>query len=259
MDGNLLLGSLLNIIQIKKETPDAVGYQVFGPVVYNPPKELLDNLSTADRECLSEIKTWYVTIDNVSSNTQKNIRVIYSGDIGLNPEVESQSRDVPVDFESNQDKKEIIVKEILPDDSIIISIHNANDDFKVNNVLIEDKMVTTTMQKLAEAKRRPSLMWLYIVLTLSVGATAYSVISTKNKLDEQRKIDTYMEKFYDKLGYGSCTPSIFENSIGKEKELERAYKKLSTSDQANTLKFNDVDSYEQLKVQDEVLFCKFKK
>lgn len=252
-----MLGTILNIININKETPDAVGYHLFGPIVYNPPKELLEKLNNEDRELLTDIRTSYITVDNFSTNAQKNVRILYSGELDLRPEVESQTRDITVNCNVNKDAKEITIEEILPEDSIVVSIHNPSENFELNNILIGDKMITTTMQRLASAKRRPSMLWVYLLMAISFGVAAYSFVSTKNVLDERNKIEAHMNKFYDQLGYGSCKSSIFYNPVGKEKELERAFNKLSVTGQKNTLKLNDVQSYEQLKFKDEIIFCEF--
>ncbi len=252
-----MIDKVLALLQLKKELPDAVGFQTLGPVVFTLPEELRDKLPLSYREDFVDIKTSYLVIDNFSKKVQKNIRIIYSGDIGLTPDIEYQNRGTNVDFEHKPDAQEIHINEILPEESIVVSITNSDSEFCVERILISGEMITSTMNKLANAKRYPPLIWAYTLTTLVAAATVLTVYNTYKTTEENRLIAERMNLFYKNLGYSACQPEIFYNEIGQERELERIFNQLDDVDQSNTLIFNSVDSYEELKYLDEIVFCSF--
>ena len=180
--------------------------------------------------------------------------VTYTADLGQGEEVEPARAKAEA-----LGVKEIYIEELPPNESLSISIFNTDETFQVDQVLIGDQLVTSTMNKLAEFKRIPSFKWNFLFITmtifLSLSAVGYSFYSM-NKSSETNQL---IAKAYKNLGYMKCQPFEFDNAIGNEKKLERKYQQLSKTQQQNTLILNNVSTYEKLKVKDDILFCLPKK
>jgi len=234
-------------------------YHCFGPIEFPIPEELKNTSSEIDANSLSDMSILYFEMNNYSSKVQDEIRILYSGDFQYVPKINYDSRNVDVVFEVKKDKKEIYIKELPPNESLSISFFNTGEAFQVDQVLIGDQMVTSTMNKLAEFKRIPSFKWNFLFITmiflLSLSVVGYSFYSM-NKNSETNQL---IAKVYENLGYMKCRPFEFDNAIGNEKKLKRKYQQLSNIQQQNTLILNKVSTYEKLKVKDRILFCLPKK
>jgi len=250
-----MLGSILNGIQIKNEIPDAVGYCTFGPFEFPIPDELKSTNSEEELNSLADISILYFDLDNHSPKVQNDIRIIYSGEFQYTPKFNYGKRNVAVDFEIQEDLKEIHIKELLPNESLSISFFNTSDSFNIEQVIIGEKMITDTMNRLAELRRSPSLKWPYLfmitVLVLAFGSTAYTTYS----MQKSSELNRLVKESYKNLGYMECLPELFDNAIGNEKKLERKYQQLSKIQQDNTLILNSVLTYQKLKNKEQILFC----
>lgn len=250
-----MLGTILNWINLKKEIPEAIGYRSFGPFEFPIPNELARTSSNENLFSLAEVGILLFEIDNYSSKLAKNIRIFYSDSFQYSPQISYASRDVDVEFELRKNKKEIYISELPPNESLSISFFNVSEGFKVGSVLVGDKMITSTMNRLAQFRSYPSFKWLYLfmfsILALSFGFVGYSL----HTMSERSEANQIVREAYKNLGYIECQPSVFDNSIENERKLNRKFQQLSKIQQENTLILNNVLTYEKLKVKDKILFC----
>lgn len=250
-----MLETILNWINLKKEIPEAIGYRSLGPIEFPIPNELVSISTDEDIVPLPEVSVLFFEMDNYSSKLVRNIRIFYSGVFQYSPQISYVSRGVDVEFELREDKKEIYIKELPPNESLSISFFNVCEEFKVGSVLVGEQMITSTMNKLAQFRSYPSFKWLYLfmfcVLALSFGVVGYSL----HTMSGRSEINQMMSEAYKNLGYMECQPYVFDNPIGNEKKLERKYQQLPTIQQENTLILNNVLTYDKLKVKDKILFC----
>lgn len=247
-----LLSTIQNVLQLKKEVPDAVGYDTYGPISFPIPKEFQDSLKDNHNK-LGFIILTSIRIDNYSSKVQKSIRVLYSGDFSYQPVFKFHRRDIAVKFEIISNEKELVIDEIPPNESVSIEIFYPSNDFEVVQVLSGDNEITSLMQKLAEARRYPELarMKLIMYATLAVAATSIPVggYFTWNKMQENARIEAAYSDFM------SCSPSLMNNPPDNEKILERKFNNLDIYWQNYLLSSNKVHSLKELKLKDELIWC----
>ena len=254
-----MLGSILNGIQIKNEIPEAIGYRTYGPYKFPVPEELISSSDNEELNSLSDMSILYFDMNNYSSKVQREIRIIYSGDFQYSPKINFDSRKVDVDFEIKKNSKEICIKELLPQESISISFFNTDTKFEIEQVLIGDQMITSTMNALAELKRSPSFKWHYLFISVVLIFPLVTAGYAYNSINKSMEVKKLISESYKNLGYMQCAPDLFDNPVGSEKSLERKYQQLSKVQQENTLALNNVKTYDKLKVKDKVLFCLPKK
>ena len=247
-----MLSTIQNILQLKKELPDAVGYDTYGPISFPIPKELQNSIDIENAK-LEFINITSIRIDNYSSKVQKDIRVLYSGGFLYEPVFKFRRRDVSVKFDINGDEKEIEIKEIPPNESVSIEIFYPSKGFDVIQVLSGENEITSLMQKLAEAKRYPEIARMKI-LTYTAAIAVLVLVATSGyftwtKVKENNRINAAYS------GFASCLPSIMENPPKNEKTLERKFNRLSSYWQNYILSSNKVFSLKELKLKDEVVWC----
>ncbi|QNI02275.1 hypothetical protein HXW73_04615 [Halomonas sp. SH5A2] len=247
-----LLNYLLAAFKIRREMPDAFGYDTFGPIVYPIPMEFREVLHSQNIS-YEDLSLVHIRVDNYSSNSQKDVRVLYSGDFEYKPTLTFHRRDVAVRFNHVENEKEIVIKEIPPNESISIEIFNPSASFQVIQVISGDAEITSLMQKLAEARRYPGLarlklatIFLVLIGVFLLGMTGYS---TWNKIEENKRIEAAYS------GFVSCRPSLIENPPDQEEKLQRNFHRLDFKWQNTILSFNHVFSYDELKLKDEILWC----
>jgi len=247
-----LLNSVLTFLNIKKEIPDAFGYDVFGPVSYPIPEEFKQLLEA--NEVFSEgLDLCFVRIDNYSSKLQKDVRILYSGDFEYRPSLTFHRRDVSVRYSIAEEEKEIVIEEIPPNESISIEIFNPTQDFQVDQILSGDHEITSLMQKLAEARRYPDLARMKLASVCLMSFTTLVLIATGylawGKIAESNRIEAAYS------GFLSCTPSFVDNPPDYEKMLKRRFEQLDLIWQNNILSSNHVRTFDELKLKDEILWC----
>jgi hypothetical protein len=192
-------------------------------------------------------------IHNYSSKSQRNIRVLYSGDWAFAPRFSFHRRDINVKSEVRAEDKAILIHEIPPNESLSIELFNPSNEFNVEQVLLGDVAITKLMQKLAEAKRYPELAKLkfftFALGLLAAVAVPSIALLTWNKFSEKHKIEAAHS------GLLSCVPYIFANSVSHEAELERKMKQAGPHLSAYIFYLNKVASLEELKLKDELVLC----
>lgn len=241
------------LLGIKKEIPDAVGYDTYGPVIFPIPKEVSDLLPGTVIQMLEGIAVCGLHVDNYSEKIQKNVKVLYSGKFEYAPKIAFRRRDVAVKYEVSLEDKKIEIFEIPPNESVDIEFFNPGKEFGIDRVIVGDTQITKLMQKLAEAKRYPGrmrselLLWLFVflVFSFSVGAIFYAWKKTK----EMNDVNSF---FPNSSG---CHPYIYENIIGHEAKLVRKVMQYPSSWRPIIFSLNKVQGLESLKLKDKVLLC----
>ncbi|NHQ80294.1 hypothetical protein HA051_01670 [Chromobacterium vaccinii] len=240
-------------LDIRKDIPDAVGYDSYGPIAFPLPLEIRDAIPEDVTTQIDSLTLLSVRIDNYSSKTQHNIRVLFSGDWEFAPRFSFHRRDIKVKSEIRSEDKEILILEIPPNESLSIEIFNPSTGFNVEQVLLGDVAITKLMQKLAEAKRYPELAKFKFVSfalgLLAVVAITLIALLTWNKFTEHHKIEAANS------GLLSCTPYVFENSVSHEAEIERKLKQAGPYLSGYIFYLNKVDSLDELKLKDELILC----
>jgi hypothetical protein len=261
-----LLQELLAGYQLKKEIQkNNQSLHIVGSVIgdvypYSVPCEILKALPELTAEPLKKMTAIDLRIDNYSSKIQKNIRILFSGNYHYSPSIKFLRRDVEVKAEIHDLDKEIFVSEIPPNESILITFFCPNN-FELNQLLIDDHEVTESMQKLANNKRYPSvalmnriLLFILILAFASLAQSGYILYSLWRKTQENRLIDIAAAK----SNLSACSWSVFDNSLDKEKLLERKFEQLENF-KVFTLKLNKVSSLDELKKKEQVILCEPKK
>jgi hypothetical protein len=248
-----LFDQIKAVLDLRKEIPDAVGYDIYGPIVFPLPLEIRDAIPQSIIQQINNLTLLSVRIDNYSSKTQRCIRVLFSGDWAFAPRFSFHRRDVKVKSEIRIEDKEIVLLEIPPNESVSIEIFNPSNGFSIEQVLLGDIEVTKLMQKLAEAKRYPKLarikLFTYVISLVTV-VTIFSVgLLTWNRISEQRKIEAAH------AGLLSCTPYIYANKTGNEAEVERKVQQAGPYLSGYIFYLNKVTSLNELKLKDELLLC----
>ena len=247
-----LLSTVQSFLQIKKEVPDAVGYDTYGPISFPVPKEFKE-LPTENHDGLDFISLTSIRVDNYSSKVQKEIRVLYTGDFQYQPIFKFHRRDVSVKCDLKGGEKELIIEEIPPNESVSIEISYPSSDFEIVQVLSGNSEITSLMQKLAEARRHPELarMKLIMYATIAFATISIPVVGyfSWHKIQENARIEAAYSDF------ASCSPSLMVNPPENEKMLERKFNKLTMYWQNYILSSNKVYSLQELKLKDELVWC----
>lgn len=247
-----MLSSIQSLLQLKKEVPDAVGYDTYGPISFPIPQEFQNSLKESHDD-LDFINLTSLRIDNYSSKTQKGIRILYSGDYLYTPTFGFQRRDISVSFELKNEEKEITINEIPPNESVWIQIFYPSDDFEVVQVLLGDSEITSLMQKLTEARRYPELarmkLFMYATVIIAAIALCFGGYAVWKSMQEKALLNAAYSDF------ASCTPAIMQNPIENEEILERKFQRLGVYWKNYILSSNKVDSFDQLKLKDQLVWC----
>ncbi len=245
-----MLSKLLTLIQLKKELPDAIGYDLFGPLSFPVPEELSSELS----ESLKSITILTLRIDNFSSKVQKNVKILFSGSFKYNPSLNFQRRDITVKYNIDNENKELIITEIPPNETIIVEFFNPTSAFEIEQLLVGENTITKLMQQLTEAKRYPSLtrlkFFISIMMIILVIPTAWLFYKIESRNQNNQIITNAFERV------ASCTPYVFDNPLENEKLLERKFKKLGKYWGNFVLSANKVTTFDELKIKDQVILCK---
>lgn len=248
-----MLQQLIAIVQLKKELPDAIGYDTSSQTGYpSIPVEISGSILDATVEEIYNLSSLNLHIDNFSSKTQKNVRILFSGEYQYSPKFAFHRRDVAVKYEVKGSDKEIVISEIPPNESVLVKLFNPSQHFNIDQVLVGDNEVTKIMKKLAETKRYPEIARMK-VFTLGVAALTIGVIVatgyiTWNQIRDSKIINSAH------AGFSSCSPYVFENPPEKERTLERKFNQLGVWG-TFVLSLNKVSSLNELKLKDQVIFC----
>lgn len=236
-------------LDLRKEIPDAVGYDTYGPITFPLPQEIHSAIPQSIAQQLDDLTLISVRVDNYSSKTQRDIRVLFSGSWKFAPRFSFHRRDVEVKKNLIIKDKEIVLLEIPPNESVSIEIFNPSKEFRVEQVLIGDVEITKVMQKLAEAKRYPLVARLKLVTYLAAIALIAVIPFAVNRILDQRKIEAAH------AGLLSCTANVFANKAGNEAELERKLQQAGPYLSSYIFFLNRVTSLTELRLKDEVILC----
>ena len=249
---------------LRKDIPDCIGYEIYETTSFSLPREIKEIL-TDKNNAISLLKRQVIRIDNYSMKSKKNIRVIYYGCWSFSPDFIYRKRDsIDVSYRHLEDNKEIIIDELLPNESVLITLYNPSKDFHVIQILFGDEEVTKTMQLLAERKRDPELsrlrffnMVLYpfilVVAILLFGLSIWKIYDTVNYNNEvirkQNIINAARDKAYE--GLDLCYLDVFKNDKTKFNEnIEKSAMSIE-----NVIHINNVKSIDELKNKEDIVLC----
>ncbi len=256
-----MINQIKAFFDLKKEIPDAVGYSKYGPVKFLLPIEFKNELPHISSEKLDGLTTSGITIYNYSSKTQKNIRVLYSGNFPYMPRARFLRRDIDPKFENKINDKELLILEIPPNDTININIFNPDEKFKFEDVLIGENVVTTFMQALADRKKYPSSPWrkylymlLFFVFVFS-GYLGYEIYRLHILNEDANFISDARKATEIDDGKIKCLPYVFLNNINNEKNLERKIEQINPWFKQFIIKINKIKSLDELKNKNKIIFC----
>ena len=243
---------------LRKDIPDSICYEIYSDNHFTIPRELREFIRNSE---IYSLKSTLIRIDNYSLKSKKNIRVIYSGNWEFSPDISYRRREgVDVNYKIIDKDKEIIIDEILPNESVYIFLYNTSSKFVIDQILFDDSEVTKTMQLLTEIKRYPELfklkIYTFILCLLSVvtlimtGGSIYFIYDRYNMVERhQAMIDDIANSINSK--FDGCYIQVYET---KKPSFEDAYNKNKWSEY-ETLKFNKVSNTDELKAKQEVVLC----
>ena len=251
-----MLRAIKTILDIRKEIPDAVGYDTYGPISFPLPKEIQELLGGyIDKPNFINITS--IRVDNYSPKVQKQIRILYVGDYVYEPIFKFHRRDIPVKFSVKKIEKEFVVEELPPNESVSIEIFYPHKDFGVVLAISGDSEITTTMQKLAEARRYPELvrikLFTYAIAIFAVVIVPFLGYAIWDKNQENNRINEALSEF------ASCSFTLMKNPPDNEKILERKFSNVGIYWQNYILSSNKVKSLDELKLKNEVVWCEPRK
>lgn len=239
-----MLSTIQSILQLRKEVPDPVGYDTYGPISFPLPNEIQELLEENHLKP-DFINITSIRIDNYSSKAQKEIRILYTGDYQYQPVFKFHRRDIPVKFETLACDKEFLIKEIPPNESVSIEIFNPSTEFEVIQALTRDSEI--------EARRYPELarmkLAMFAIVIFAAIVLPITGYVTWSKIQEFARINEAYS------GFASCSPSFIKNPPENEKILERKFKRLDLFWQNYILSSNKVASLEKLGLKDELIWC----
>ncbi|MEJ6475957.1 hypothetical protein [Pseudoalteromonas piscicida] len=254
-----MIGSLLTLIQLKKEVPDSVGFIDYGAMTTPYPKEVFEHLKSTGFKCQ---KTCFCThmleVFNDSTKIQRNIKVLYSGGFLLSPRLKFGRRETSVDFEIKDVSKEILIKEIPPKETIYIDIYEPTKKFSIYQVLVGDHQLTPWKNRVAEFRRSyltlKGFIFFVFLITFFSLSTYVLIEDTVAALDRKKKIG-----LLKKNGFTKCFIDFKEKQQNTDKQLnlEKRYSLLSTEQKGTILYVNGAKSLQDLKDGEVLIWCDF--
>jgi hypothetical protein len=249
-----VLDQLLAAVNLGEKLPDAVGWQFFGPYKLSLPEEVLEEVS----ENLGSIYTTAgLYIYNYSGSSKSEIRVLYSGSFKFKPLVSYGRRNVAVKWKHDEENNEFIFLNTPPNEQIEIELFNTFDNFSVDQVLVDGKLVTGFMNKRAIARAYPAPKWIKVSM-IGLCIFAAAVVSTTGytsyNIYKQREDSELLSGL--PAGYSACIPYVFynpPNDISKQ-TLRRKINKLQPW-MSYLLAKNKVSFQEELYDLDRVVLC----
>lgn len=244
----------------RKEIPDCIGYEIYHKTFFTLPKELQQYIVDDNQE-IHNLNKIIVSIDNYSLKSKKNIRVIYSGKWLFTPDIKYRRREnTKVKYKILDDEKEIVIDEILPNESVYVILYNTSSDFEIEQILFDDSDITKTMQLLAEIKRDPELakikiynilaIVLLVMMTLiAITGMTWIYMKSSKIARHQALIDNTVNEIYK--NFSGCYISVYET---KDPKFDEIYVK-NRWNSNETLLLNHVQSISELKRKPEVILC----
>jgi hypothetical protein len=237
---------------VRKNLPDAIGYEMSDPQVFPLPElasKCLENSGIHLKKCIVISFHFY----NQSEKIQKDVRILLNGKCQFDPAMRLGDTGIAELIENKNGSSEIRVNEVYPGQSIYIQFFNPDLSFRLAQVLVNEREVTPLMQNLARALRYPQEeLFRYLpavtvaVAILFFGALGYFYYL---KISENNFISNVL------ANKSPCAFIKFHNSVGQDALLERRFRQQSALVQELILSFNNVSSFDELKVKDDLLLC----
>lgn len=249
---------------LRKDIPDCIGYEIYETTSFSLPREIKEMLIDENHE-ISLLRRQVVRVDNYSMKSKKNIRIIYSGSWKFSPDFIYRKREsIDVSYRHLEDNKEIVIDELLPNESVLITLYNPSSDFHVIQILFGDEEVTKTMQLLAESKRDPELSklrffsvvvypFILVIAILLLGVSAWKIYDTvmynNEVIRKQNIINDARDKIYE--GLALCYLDVFKN----DNDIFNENIKKNVASMEYIMKMNNVKNIDELKKKEDIVLC----
>ncbi|WP_405122311.1 hypothetical protein ACI514_21150 [Pseudomonas sp. M20] len=248
-----MIDQIAALNSLRKDLPDAIGWTTMGPYLYHAPAEMV---SGETRYTCTQIALY-----NESDSTLADVKLLYRGNFEFVPLITYSRHEAAVKWEHNAADKELVLKQVPPNEEVDISIYNPRD-FEVVQVLVNGRKITDFMTRRALAKAYPTpLRWRIAFPVLGIlvlGALSYTSWRTYSMV----KSNMDYERDYSLLstvpnGFSGCHPYVFDNppNDSSEKQLERLLKQQNQW-MDFILAMNKVSLPEELHLKDRVVLCK---
>ncbi|MHC3823069.1 MULTISPECIES: hypothetical protein [unclassified Pseudomonas] len=252
-----MIDQLLAMVNLGEKLPEAVGWKFIGPYGFSLPEEILEAISDEQAKFDSTITGSALVVYNYSGVSKAEFRVLYSGSFKFRPKVSYGRRSVPVKWEHDSENNEFVFYDTPPNESIEIELFNVDENFSVDQVLVDGKLITKFMSKRAMAQAYPDLsskillISLPVVCTLAIALSAYASYTAY----KQRQDNNFVNEAL--AGYSGCALSVYENPPGKKsrEELTRKIKRLEPWMKQVLLEKNKVSTEADLYDLDRVIIC----
>lgn len=253
-----MFDQLLAMVNLGEKLPEAVGWKFLGPFGLSLPEEVLEALNDTQVEIDSTYTGSALVVYNYSGVSKAEIRVLYSGGFKFRPTVSYGRRNVPVKWEHDSENNEFVFYDTPPNEKIEIELFNVYQNFSVDQVLVDGRLITEFMNKRALAKAYPELrfpralivgcFFLCAAVLLITGYTGYTVYKQNQDNELLSGIPA---------GFSRCTLSVFENPPGESSRevLARKIKKMEPWMKQVLLAKNKVASEVDLYDLDRVILC----
>lgn len=250
----ILFGTWTWLKSMQKNKPLAVGYESFGPFNFPLPHAILKEGVATQAQPLVNLDIFALIIDNYSSTSCKELRILYTGGSEYSPQLEFQNRDVEVKCRIDDQSKEILIDEIPPGETVSVAFFNPLAGFSIRHVLIGDSEITKSMRKMAQAKRYPHLYWFgritSCVLIFAMATMFYTGYALWKTSKDQKIISSVTGDLQ------GCTPTVIYGSNENQDDLNRQFLTLNYPYDRLVLAMNKVTSLQELDEKKIVIFCK---
>ncbi|RMP62846.1 hypothetical protein ALQ18_02298 [Pseudomonas marginalis pv. marginalis] len=252
-----MLDQLLAMVNLGEKLPEAVGWKFIGPYRLSLPEEVLEAISDEHAKIDSILTGSALVMYNYSGVSKAEIRVLYSGGFGFKPKISYGRRNIPVKWEHDSDNNEFVFYNTPPNESIEIELFNVFQDFSVDQVLVDGRLITKFMNKRALAKAYPDpflrvmLISMPILFSLVIAMTSYTSYTAYKQRQDNELLSGAV------AGFSGCALSVYDNPPGEKSRLElaRKIKKLEPWMKKALLARNKVSSEADLYDLDRVIIC----
>ncbi|MFT0182919.1 hypothetical protein ACMSIO_21100 [Pseudomonas benzopyrenica] len=253
-----MFDQLLALVNLGEKLPEAIGWSYDGPYKTSLPEEFLTEISDSITRDQRHLLCSYLTIYNYSGQSKSEVRILYSGEFRFKPIIFYQRRKALVKWDHNEDNKEITIFDVPPNESVNITLCWPYNDFRVDQVLVDDKLITELMKRRALARAYPELqtsIWAIAISALLLAAGFCVLIYLGYLVYGRYQDQKLLEQATD--GVVGCTLSIYENppNPAAKEMLNRKIKKLEPWMVSLVLKKNNVYSIEDLHDLDKIILC----
>lgn len=245
---------VLGWIKSRRENrPPAVGYRTFGPVKYSLPREILTDEFSEKRNGALDLVLFTIIVDNLSSASCRNVRILYSGDCEYDERLEFKRREVGVKYGVDRNNKEILIDEVPPNETVAVEFFNPDRWFSIEQVLIGDLEITDSMKKLAEERRYPSLYWTKLAVTAVMAITVVAVLMVTGVVWKKNRDSEVISAVTG--GTGGCVPTVIYDVDENKEDVRKRFSVLMYPFDRMVLGMNKVSSLGELVEKKVVVMC----